>query len=57
MVSLGLGVAYFLFLVLPVVLAVVLAIRLVKAHERGATALEEIARQMARANWRSGPET
>jgi len=56
MSSIGLVLGYFLLLISLVVLAVVLAIRFVKAHERGAHALEEIARQLARANWKSGPE-
>jgi len=55
--SIGLIVGYFLLPISLVILAVVLAIRFVKAHERGANALEEIARQLARANWKSGPET
>lgn len=51
--SIGLVVGYFLLLISLVVLAVVLSIRFVKAHERGAYALEEIARQLARSNWKS----
>ena len=43
-------ICYFLLLISVGVLFVVLAIRFVKAHERGALALQEIARQMERAN-------
>jgi len=55
--SIGLAIGYLLLIISLVFLAAVLAIRFVKAHERGANALEEIARQLARANWKSGPET
>ena len=48
-------ICYFLLMLSVGVLFVVLAIRFVKSHERGALALEEIARQMARQN--RGPES
>ena len=55
MSSIGFFLAYILLIVSLVTLAFILVVRFVKAHERGAAALEEIARQLARVNWKAGP--
>jgi|APMI01.1.fsa_nt_gi hypothetical protein len=55
MSSIGFFLAYIFLIVSLVTLAFILAVRFVKAHERGAAALEETARQLARVNWKAGP--